>query len=145
MLRGHSLEAIASHLNGDGSLSLTPGNGALIIVDFVRSPQLELDQQLNVPFAADLPKKWDYFHGTMNMEGLEMQTFEPRYASSMDLGPFHEVWRKPVLDSSPIHVNGVMEDALVKPRNNVLSITADSASKDKLPSSNEAVVEHSAM
>ncbi|XP_024362725.1 uncharacterized protein [Physcomitrium patens] len=149
MLRGHSLDATASQLLSSGDdLSLQPGNGALIVVDFVKRPQFELNQGLNVvplPEDPSTPKKWNFFHGTMSMEGFEMQTFEPRLEGMAELESLREFLKRPLPDTRPAYVDTAVEDTIDKPHiiPDVLpTATLDTDSILELPASNDANTEH---
>ena len=124
MLRGHSLDAIASELfKADESLSVQREHGPIIVVEFMARPQMEISQELHsIPVS--------FFH-TINMESENIQNFEERFAGSVEFEPLREILKKPLVDSVPVHSDEVVEDAVAKPHD-VL----------ELPSSVETSTEH---
>jgi hypothetical protein len=140
MLRGHSLDAIASELlKGDGE------QGPIIVVEFVTGPKMEVNEEMHsipLSFGASSLQKWNFLHSAMNMEPGTVQNFEQRFAGSVEFDPLREILKEPLVDSSPVHLNDVMEDAIAKSHDipDVISTSADVTLE--LPSSVESNTEH---
>lgn len=140
MLRGHSLDVIASELlKVDNSLSLQHEHGPTIVVEFMARPQMEFSQEMHgisLPLGASSLQKWNLVHSTM------MQDLEQKFAASVEFEPLREILKKPLVDSSPIHLGEVMEDAIAKPHDvpDLTSTVADVSLE--LPSSVESSTKH---
>jgi hypothetical protein len=105
MLRGHALDAIASELlKADDSLSLQREHGPIIVVEFMARP-----------LGVSSFQKVNFFHRAVNMEPGTMQNFEEKFASLVDSERLSEILKKPLIDSSPVRTDEVMEDAIAKP------------------------------
>jgi hypothetical protein len=133
MLRGHGLDATASELlEGDGE------QGPIIVVKFVTGTKMDVNEEMhNIPllFGGSSLQKWNFLHSAMNMEPGTMENSEKRFAGSLEFDPLREILKKPLVDSSPVDLNDVMEDAIGKPRDipDVASTSADGTLE--LPSS----------
>ena len=145
MLRGHSLDAIASELLKADGLSSQREQGPIIVVEFMTGPQMEIGQEIHsIPLSlgASSLQKWDFFHSSMNIEPGTVQNFEQRFAGSVEMEPLREFLKKPLVDSSPVHLNDVIEDAIAKPHD-MSALTSTSADVPlELPSSVESNAEH---
>lgn len=128
MLRGHSLDVLASEL-------LKIEGGPIIVVEFVARPQMENNQETNSFSVVEFsPQKWNFFHSAMN--------FEHGFAGSAQFDPLREIMKTPLFDSSPVHPDAVMDDSFVKPQD-VPDVTSTSTEIPiELPSSNESSTEH---
>lgn len=137
MLRGHSLEALASELlKVEHGPSLQREHGPIIVVEFVAHSQMENNQETN-----SFPLSLNFFHSALN--------FEHGFAGSTEFGPLREIMKRPLFDSIPVHPDAVMEDAFVKPQDvpDVTSIATEVPPSAievplELPSSNESSAEH---
>ena len=121
MLRGHALDAIASELlKADDSLSLQREHGPIIVVEFMARPL-----------------------GVSSFQKVTMQNFEEKFASLVDSERLSEILKKPLIDSSPVRTDEVMEDAIAKPHvQDVPSLITYPDVPPELPSSVESNAGH---